>query len=44
MTAFAETFGLPVAAGFRCQDRMDNTHRLYVGELGTSVTAELARR
>ena len=44
MTAFAEKFGLPVAAGFRCQDRMDNTHPLYVGELGTSVTPELARR
>ncbi len=44
MTAFAEAFGLPVAAGFRCQDRMDNTHPLYVGELGTSVSPQLAER
>jgi acetolactate synthase-1/2/3 large subunit len=44
LVAFAEAFGLPVAAGFRCQDRMDNTHPLYVGELGTSVSPELARR
>ncbi len=44
LAAFAEAFGLPVAAGFRCQDRMDNTHPLYVGELGTSVSPELAQR
>jgi acetolactate synthase-1/2/3 large subunit len=44
LVAFAETFGLPVAAGFRCQDRMDNTHPLYVGELGTSVSPQLAQR
>lgn len=42
--AFAEAFGLPVAVGFRCQDRIDNTHPLYVGELGTSVTPALAQR
>ncbi len=44
LVAFAEKFELPVTAGFRCQDRMDNTHRLYVGELGTSVSPELASR
>jgi acetolactate synthase-1/2/3 large subunit len=44
MTAFAEAFSLPAAAGFRCQDRMDNTHPLYVGELGTSVSPALAAR
>ena len=41
---FAEAFELPVAAAFRCQDRMDNTHRLYVGELGTTVSPELGKR
>jgi acetolactate synthase I/II/III large subunit len=41
---FAETFGLPVAASFRCQDRMDNNHALYVGELGTSVSPDLSKR
>lgn len=44
MTIFAESFGLPVVAGFRCQDRMDNTNPLYVGELGTSVSPQLAAR
>jgi acetolactate synthase-1/2/3 large subunit len=44
LIAFAEAFGLPVGSAFRCQDRLDNTHPLYVGELGTSVTAELAAR
>ncbi len=41
---FAEAFALPVTAAFRCQDRMDNTHRLYVGELGTTVSPELGKR
>jgi acetolactate synthase-1/2/3 large subunit len=44
LAAFAESFELPVAAAFRCQDRMDNEHRLYVGELGTSVAPQLAER
>ena len=44
LVRFCEAFSLPVAAGFRCQDRMDNTHPLYVGELGTSVSPELSRR
>ncbi len=44
LVSFAEAFHLPVAAGFRCQDRMDNTHPLYVGELGTSVSPELTKR
>jgi len=41
---FAEQAGLPVAASFRCQDRFDNTHRCYAGELGTSVGPKLAAR
>ncbi|MGH6923398.1 MAG: thiamine pyrophosphate-binding protein, partial [Propylenella sp.] len=44
LVAFADALHLPVAAAFRCQDRMDNTHPLYVGELGTSVSPELSRR
>jgi acetolactate synthase-1/2/3 large subunit len=44
LARFAEKFGLPVAAAFRCQDRMDNEHPLYVGELGTSVSPQLAAR
>jgi acetolactate synthase-1/2/3 large subunit len=44
LVRFSEKFGLPVAAAFRCQDRMDNTHALYVGELGTSVSPELSKR
>jgi len=44
LVKFAEAFSLPVAAGFRCQDRMDNEHPLYVGELGTSVSPELSKR
>jgi acetolactate synthase-1/2/3 large subunit len=44
LVAFAEAYDLPVAAAFRCQDRMDNAHRLYVGELGASISPELSRR
>ncbi len=44
LVRFAEAYDLPVAAAFRCQDRMDNTHPLYVGELGTTVSPELAKR
>ncbi len=43
LVRFAEAFTLPVAAAFRCQDRMDNTHPLYVGELGTTVSPELSK-
>ena len=41
---FVEAANLPVLASFRCQDRMDNTHRNYVGELGISVAPKLAQR
>jgi len=41
---FAENANVPVAASFRCQDRFDNTHRNYAGELGTSVSPQLAQR
>ncbi len=42
--AFAEACGLPVAASFRCQDYVDNASPVYVGELGTSVSPQLAQR
>ena len=42
--AFAEANNLPTCASFRCQDLMDNEHRNYVGDLGTSVSPQLAAR
>jgi acetolactate synthase-1/2/3 large subunit len=42
--SFAENADLPVLASFRCQDRFDNTHPNYAGELGTSVSPALAQR
>lgn len=42
--AFAEANDLPTCASFRCQDLIDNDHRNYVGDLGTSVSAQLAQR
>lgn len=41
---FAENMSLPVAASFRCQDIFDNTHRLYAGEMGTSISPNLVKR
>lgn len=41
---FAENMHLPVAASFRCQDMFDNTHPLYAGEMGTSISPKLANR
>ncbi len=42
--AFAETWNLPTAASFRCQDLFDNEHPNYAGELGTSASPALAKR
>lgn len=41
---FARTRGLPVAAAFRCQDRFDNAHPCYVGDVGLGINPELAAR
>ncbi|MGA0157249.1 MAG: thiamine pyrophosphate-binding protein [bacterium] len=41
ITHFAEQQDLPVAVTFRCQDRMDNDHRCYVGDLGIGPNPEL---
>ncbi len=37
---FAEQNNLPVVAGFRCQDRMDNHSQCYVGDAGVGVTEQ----
>lgn len=41
---FAETWGLPVAVTFRRQDRMDNRHPNYAGDLGVGMNPRLATR
>ena len=41
---FAGAFELPVAATFRCQDRIDNTHPSYCGDLGIGQTPRLRAR
>lgn len=40
---FAGDNGLPVIAAFRRQDRFDNDHPSYVGEIGLGVNPALAR-
>ena len=40
----AEAQGLPVAAGFRRQDYMDNRHGHYAGDLNVSANPRLAKR
>lgn len=42
--AFAEANGLPAAASFRCQDRLDNRSPVYVGDVGLGVNPRLAER
>jgi acetolactate synthase I/II/III large subunit len=41
---FAESWGLPVAASFRCQDFFSNAHPNYVGEAGIGINPSLANR
>lgn len=41
---FAETFCLPVAASFRCQDLFDNRHPNYAGDFGPSAAPRLIQR
>ena len=40
-TLFADQQDLPVAVSFRCQDRMDNDHRCYIGDLGIGPNPKL---
>lgn len=42
LARFAERYDVPVASAFRRQDRIDNTHRSYVGHLGLARDAQLA--
>ena len=41
---FAEKNKIPVCATFRCQDRFDNTHPSYCGDLGVGQNPELQKR
>ncbi len=42
--AFAEANDLPTGASFRCQDRFDNTHPNYVGDVGIGLSPALSER
>lgn len=44
LKAFVQRFNLPVAAGFRRQDILDNRDIHYVGQLGLGVSPALAER
>ena len=44
LQAFAECQQVPVAAGFRRQDYMDNQHANYVGDLNVGINPKLAAR
>jgi len=44
LKAFAEAFALPVAATFRCQDKFDNSHPNYAGDLGVAPNPKLKSR
>ncbi|MCF3642645.1 thiamine pyrophosphate-binding protein [Rhizobium sp. TRM95111] len=41
LRAFSDTFSLPVAASFRCQDLFDNHHENYAGDLGLAAGPKL---
>jgi acetolactate synthase-1/2/3 large subunit len=42
LKAFVHQFNLPVAAGFRRQDILDNRDEHYIGQLGLGISAALA--
>ena len=44
MEAFAAAWNLPVGASFRAQDRMNNDHPNYVGDVGIGINPKLAER
>lgn len=44
LKSFAQRFNLPVAAGFRRQDILDNRDPHYVGQLGLGVSPALAEQ
>ena len=41
---WAEACNLPVAVTFRCQDKFDNLHACYAGDLGVAPNPKLAAR
>jgi len=42
--AFAENNGLPVTVSFRCQDRFNNNHPNYIGDMGIGANPKLVQR
>jgi len=44
LQAFAEIQQVPIAAGFRRQDYMDNHHPCYAGDLNVGINPRLAQR
>ena len=44
LVTFAESWSLPVAVTFRRQDRLDNDHPNYAGDLGVGMNPKLAKR
>ncbi len=44
VTTFSEANNLPVAAAFRYQDRFDNRHPNYAGDVGIAINPKLANR
>ena len=44
LTEWCEASGLPVAAGWRCQDYVDNSSEVYVGHVGLGPDPRLAQR
>ena len=42
--SFAEAYDLPVGTAFRCQDRFDNAHANYAGDVGIGINPALAAR
>jgi acetolactate synthase I/II/III large subunit len=44
LATFAERWSLPVAVTFRRQDRLDNDHANYAGDLGVGMNPKLAQR
>ncbi|MEQ8665820.1 MAG: thiamine pyrophosphate-binding protein [Rhodospirillales bacterium] len=44
LVRFAEAWNLPVSSGFRSQDRLDNNHPNYTGDVGIGPNPKLAQR
>ena len=42
--AFAETYALPVACAYRCQDLLDNRHPNYVGDVAVGMNPAIEQR